>query len=98
MIAQSISWIFIFLAGGLLGLFYFGGLLLTIRKMTQWKQPALLMILSLFVRVAIVISGFYWLTEGQWRELLVAFFGFIVIRMIMVRRFGPMQSAPVISP
>ena len=95
---ESMSWILIFLAGGVLGLFYFGGLLLTIRKMTQWKQPALLMILSLFVRVAIVVSGFYWLTEGQWRELLVALIGFIVIRMIMVRRFGPMQSPPAIAP
>ena len=97
MFAQSITWIFIFIAGALLGLFYFGGLLLTLRKMTQWKQPALLMILSMMARVAIVVSGFYWLTAGQWRELVVALIGFIVVRMIMVRRFGPLQSTVMIT-
>lgn len=98
MFYEIMIWILIFVSGALLGIVYFGGLLLTIRQITQSKRPALIMILSLFTRVAVVVSGFYWLTGGQWRELIVALIGFISIRMLMVRRFGPLQASTVISP
>ena len=89
MITESVYWIMLLLAGGLLGLVYFGGLWLTIRQLTHWKNPGLVMMLSLLLRVLVVVAGFYWLTDGQWRELLASLSGFVIVRMLMVRHYRP---------
>lgn len=94
---ENINWLLPLLAGILLGMFYFAGLWFTIKQLTHWKNPALAMTLSLFLRLGIVVAGFYWFTDGQWQELLIALLGFVVVRMLMARRLGPGQLKTAVT-
>ncbi|MDH5258050.1 MAG: ATP synthase subunit I [Gammaproteobacteria bacterium] len=86
---ETVSWIVMFFAGGMLGLFYFGGLWFFVKKINSWKYPALAMSLSMLIRLVVTVAGFYWLTGGQWLKLVMTLTGFLVIRLILVRRYGP---------
>lgn len=78
------------LAAGIgLGVFYFGGLWLTVRRLPTAQHPALLSLLSFFARLGIVLSGFYLVMDGHWQRLLACLFGFLGVRFILVRRWGP---------
>ena len=76
-------------AGIVLGTFYFGGLWLTVRRLPTAQRPALLSLLSFFVRLAVVLFGFYFVMDGRWVRLLVCLLGFLGARVILVRRWGP---------
>jgi F1F0 ATPase subunit 2 len=75
------------LAGGLVGLFYFGGLWLTLRWLTQVSAPALLIMGSFMLRTAVAVTAFY-LIAADWTRLLAAVAGFLLARVILVRRWG----------
>ncbi|HEC59109.1 MAG TPA: ATP synthase subunit I [Methylophaga sp.] len=72
-----------FLVGMALGLFFFGGLWLTIRKATTSPNPGLLFLGSIMLRMAVVISGFYVVLGDDWQRLCVALLGFIIARMLL---------------
>jgi F1F0 ATPase subunit 2 len=74
-----------------LGLFYFGGLWLTVKRLSQSSQPALLSLASFFVRTAVVVPGFYYVMEGRLARLLAAMTGFLIIRFFLVRLIIPVQ-------
>ena len=76
-------------AGIGLGVFYFGGLWLTVRRLPTAQRPALLSLLSFFVRLGVVLFGFYFVMDGRWVRLLVCLLGFLGARVILVRRWGP---------
>lgn len=82
-----------FLAGIVLGLFYFGGLWLTVNRLQQFRNPGLAFAASFAVRTAVVITGIYFLTAGQWQYIAACMLGFIVIRTILARRWGPPAPA-----
>lgn len=67
-------------AGGLLGLFFFGGLWWTVRKGTRARWAALWFSGSLLVRSAVVLAGFYLVSAWQWPRLLACVAGFAVAR------------------
>jgi F1F0 ATPase subunit 2 len=73
-----------FIAGLALGIAFFGGLWLTIRKALTAKQPAVWFIASLLIRSALVIGGLYWATGQQWQRLLVSMSGFILSRFLVL--------------
>lgn len=75
-----------------LGLFYFGGLWLTVKRLSQSSQPALLSLASFFVRTAVALSGFYYVMEGRLALLLAAMTGFLIIRFFLVRLISPVQA------
>lgn len=77
-----------FLVGMVLGLFFFGGLWWTVRKVTTSPNPALLFFSSVMLRMAVVISGFYVVMAGDWQRLCTALLGFIIARML-VMYFSP---------
>lgn len=78
------------LAAGIgLGVFYFGGLWLTVRRLPTAQRPALLSLLSFFARLGVVLFGFYFVMDGRWVRLLVCLLGFLGARVILVRRWGP---------
>ena len=78
------------LAAGMgLGIFYFGGLWLTVRRLPTARQPALLSLLSFFGRLGVVLFGFYLVMGGHWERLLVCLLGFLGARVILVRVWGP---------
>ncbi len=73
-----------FVGGVVLGVFFFGGLYWTVRQFERARNPALLMIASLVVRMLILLIGFYYLMDGDYRNLLTALVGLLLVRFVMI--------------
>ena len=78
----------LFLVGLGLGLFYFGGLWLTLQQITRSRQPAMLLLSSFVARSAICVGGLFMATGGQWERLAVCVTGFVTMRMLLTRWLG----------
>lgn len=72
------------LGGFALGLFYFGGLWLTVRKGLFSPHPALLFLTSSLLRTAVVIGGFLLISAGDPQRLLFAVGGFVVAKVFSI--------------
>ena len=68
-------------AGLTLGGIFFGGLWWTIRKGVSSPRPAMLFLTSAVLRMAIVMSGFYFVSGGRWQRLLACLAGFFAARL-----------------
>jgi F1F0 ATPase subunit 2 len=73
------------LAGMLLGVFFFGGLWWTIRKTLSSSQAALWFSGSFLVRTGVVLLGFYFVAQGDWRRIAGCVAGFLSARLFIVR-------------
>ncbi len=76
--------IFAPVAGIALGIIFFGGLWLTVKKMVTAKIPALLVLGSFILRIGIVMAGFYFIGSGNWQRLVICLLGFIAARFIVI--------------
>ena len=74
----------VFLGGAVLGILFFGGLWFTVKKSVIAKRPALLILISFFVRIAITVIGFYVLGGDNWQNILLCLFGFIAARFAVL--------------
>lgn len=74
-----------FIAGILLGTVFFGGLWFTVKKAVTSKYTALWFLASSLVRTGIVLTGFYYITNGDWRRLIICLLGFISARFMVIR-------------
>lgn len=83
-----------FAAGGLLGVFFFGGLWWTVQKGLKSKRPGLWFFGSMLFRTIITLSGFYGVAADQWQRFLACLVGFVFARFIIVRlsRSWPIES------
>ena len=76
-----------FIAGLALGLFYFGGLWLTIKQLPRSRRPAFLALGSFFLRTALVVFAFYLIVRnGNWQNGIACILGVIGMRIVLVRR------------
>jgi F1F0 ATPase subunit 2 len=75
--------------GLIIGVVYFGGLWLTMRAVSASKRPRLLTAVSFIGRLAVAGLGFYLLSAGGWQRPVVAIAGFILMRLLLARRWGP---------
>lgn len=73
-----------FLGGLMLGLFFFGGLYWSVEKLAQVKNPAVLMLLSLLVRMAALMAGFILLFKRSFAEGVAALFGVIFVKFVLI--------------
>lgn len=73
-----------FLAGTILGLFYFGGLWITVQRLPAARHPAMLTVGSFLGRTAITLAGFYLLMAGSLGNLLACLLGFLLARQASV--------------
>lgn len=73
-----------FIAGLALGTLFFGGLWLTVKKAVTAKIPALWIFGSFFLRISITLVGFYFISSGNWKRLLICVAGFIVARTLVI--------------
>ncbi|NVM21540.1 MAG: ATP synthase subunit I [Desulfobacterales bacterium] len=87
--AYSFHILIALISGFGLGIFYFGGLWLTVGKLPTARRPALLSLASFFGRFGVVLVGFYFVMGGHWERLLACLLGFLATRSILVRRWGP---------
>ena len=80
--------------GAGLGIFYFGGLWLTLKKLPSSGNPYFLTLGSFFGRTVLSLFGFYLVARGgQWERLLISLFGFILMKLFMMWRLGPDKKA-----
>lgn len=85
--------------GAGLGIFYFGGLWLTLKKLPSSGNPYFLTLGSFFGRTVLSLSGFYLVARGgQWERLLVCLFGFILMKVFLVFRLRPQPHKEAIIP
>lgn len=94
-IGNIVSLIIAFGAGLLIGLAYFLSLKFTIGHMVTTKRPALVMIGSYLLRTVFVLLAFYLIMDGELMRLLACLVGFIIARIILLKRLGP-QKPPKI--
>ncbi|MDR3716436.1 MAG: ATP synthase subunit I [Puia sp.] len=73
------------IAGGLIGVLFFGGLWITVREGTRSKNPALWFVGSFILRLAIAMSGFYYIAHGSWQRSMICLVGFILARLVIIR-------------
>jgi F1F0 ATPase subunit 2 len=74
-----------FIAGIVLGTVFFGGLWLTVKKAVAAASPALWFLASSLIRTGIVLTGFYYVTNGDWQRLVICLLGFIAARFMVIR-------------
>lgn len=72
-----------FFIGIILGILYFGGLYLTVQKINTVKTPALLMTLSLILRMGLLIGAFFYIAKSGFKDILFALVGVILARLVM---------------
>jgi len=85
------------LGGGALGLAYFGGLWLTVRRMHRTQRPKRLLLGSFFARAVLALGGFYAVVRlmgPRWELLALCLLGFLIARTALVRSVRP---APPLS-
>lgn len=73
-----------FLMGLVLGIFYFGGLWITVQKIPVVNNPALWTFVSFSFRIMIVLIGFYLVIGTRWENAVIALIGFILVRIVSV--------------
>jgi F1F0 ATPase subunit 2 len=77
------------LACGLgLGLLYFGGLWLTLRRLAGSSQPALLAYGGFAVRSLLCLLGFYLIARSGLEGLIASLAGFMLTKLFLVNRLG----------
>ena len=72
-------------AGMVLGALFFGGLWWTVRRGLTATNPALWFGLSALVRVAITVSGLYYIARSGWPSLLACLCGLLTARVAVMR-------------
>ena len=76
-------------AGAAVGVFHFGGLWLTVRRVATSNRPVLLTFGSFVVRAAVAVAVLVWIARIHWQLLLAALAGFVLVRVIMTRKLRP---------
>ena len=94
---EIVSYFWAFLAGVFLGLFYFGGLWLTLRRLSATGQSTLFLLASFLGRNGVVLAGFYFVMQGQWQRILVCLAGFVVMRTLLFHFLRP-RPVTVVAP
>ena len=87
-----------FIAGLVLGTLFFGGLWLTVKKAVASKNTALWFLGSSFLRVSVVLIGFYYIGQGDWQRLLICAFGFIAARFVVMRVTRSVEQKHIDTP
>lgn len=81
------------LTGSSIGLFYFGGLWLTVIRIPSSNNPQLLLIGSFGLRLAGALAAFYCLTPWGWQALVAAMAGLLITRQVLTRIKGKVPPA-----
>ncbi len=74
-----------FLVGLVLGAFYFGGLWLTVSRLSSLPRPGWVLLVSFLVRLAVLLTGIYLIAEGKWQRMCACLFGFILVRFVSIQ-------------
>jgi F1F0 ATPase subunit 2 len=75
----------VLLAGALIGTVFFGGLWLTVQKALTSDHPAWWFFGSTLLRTGFALAGFYFISQGDWRKILLSLLGFFAARVVISR-------------
>ena len=89
---ETLTLVLAWMAGGALGVMFFGSLWWTVRKGVLSKRPALWFLGSLLLRMSIALAGFYLVMGGHWERLLACLLGFVMARLIVTRLTRAMEK------
>lgn len=81
-------------AGMGVGLFYYGGLWWTVRRLPHQGRPGVLFAVSFLVRSLLTVGAIYVITQGRLDTLAACMVGFVLMRVWLVRRWGPRPGPP----
>lgn len=73
----------VLITGMAIGIFFFGSLRWTVHKNMSFSLSELWFFFHPVVRISIVLTGFYLLTDGNWLRLLLCLTGFVMARVIV---------------
>jgi F1F0 ATPase subunit 2 len=82
------------IVGLILGILFFGGLWLTVKKALGTTYAPLWFLGSSLLRTAIVLTGFYYIAQGNLPRLLLGVAGFIAARFLVVRLTRSTETNP----
>ncbi|MDD4161367.1 MAG: ATP synthase subunit I [Methanothrix sp.] len=77
-----------FFMGVVLGVFYFGGLWLTIKRLPHSQQPTLLSLGSFFARSLVCILGFYLIIGRGIEAILLCLAGFVLTKIALIHKLS----------
>jgi len=80
---ETLTRVLAVLAGGALGMLFFGGLWWTVRRGVSSRRPAAWFFGSLLLRMVITLAGFYWVGRGRWDRMLLCLLGFVMARWVV---------------
>ena len=86
--AETLTLVLAWVAGGALGAMFFGGLWWTVQKALSSKRSARWFFGSLLLRMSLTLAGFYFVASGHWQRLLACLLGFVIARLIVTRLTG----------
>jgi F1F0 ATPase subunit 2 len=92
-----VAWV----AGALLGGFFFGGLWWTIRQGILSEWAAVWFLGSLLIRMAVTLAGFYMVYANHWQRLVLCLAGFVMARLLVTWLTRPAennQTCPKLEP
>ncbi|EOR96668.1 hypothetical protein ADIARSV_0091 [Arcticibacter svalbardensis MN12-7] len=61
------------------------------------RYPAMWILLSSLTRTVIVLTGFYFVAQGNWQKLVIAVSGFIIARFLVMRITGRLDQKQTVS-
>lgn len=76
------------ISGSALGIFYFGGLWMTLWHLSRSRQPALLTLSSFLVRSAVCLFIFYLIASNSLEGLASSLAGFTLTKIAMTHRLS----------
>jgi len=85
MMNEILSLVPALVAGMLLGAMFFGGLWWTVRQGVASRRPSLWFAGSMFLRMSMVLLGFYCILGDSWQRLVVGLLGFTIARLLVTR-------------
>ncbi|MFZ2394487.1 MAG: ATP synthase subunit I [Rhodoferax sp.] len=95
---ETLALVLAWIAGALLGAFFFGGLWWTLGKSLASARPALWVFGSLLLRLGVTMAGFYLVAGGDWRRMLSCLVGFVMARQLVARLTRWPEKDPTRQP
>ena len=87
---EFLTWALAWVAGLMLGAFFFGGLWWTVRRGVSSHRPALWFLLSSLLRTGLLLVGLFFVAGHHWERLVAALLGFVIARFIVMRLTAPL--------
>ena len=81
-------WGLSFIWGVMLGLFYFGGLWITLKHISRAHKPKTWLAISFIIRMSFIMIGFWAIMKRDLISFVFTFLAFLITRVILTRTLG----------